>query len=221
MLEAGFGIGIGAERQPFALEQAHHFALGHVGAAVERHVFDKVGIAAFVRIAINPFVERSGRNFHPHFGGAGGGGVAAHDIAHAVGQLAEAVAGIYGQIAFFKGPARMICDRAGGWQLDTRSAGASSEQDRAKRGDKDTGTHCACYRALWLNRQWRCSPQMLGPCKKVTPPVPDGAGGVAVGQLRLFRMHQVRWGCRCRSGHRNPRRRCRNTCRRTRRWCRQ
>jgi hypothetical protein len=47
-VEIGRGVGVGAEREPFALEQVAHLVLGHAGRAVERHVLDEVRVAEFV-----------------------------------------------------------------------------------------------------------------------------------------------------------------------------
>ena len=47
-VEAGLGIGVGAEGEALPLEDAHHLAFGDIGGAVERHMLDEVGEALLV-----------------------------------------------------------------------------------------------------------------------------------------------------------------------------
>src|SRR3546814_2313757 len=48
LVEAGRGVGVGAEGQPLAFEQLDHLALGHMSRSVERHMFEEMGEAALV-----------------------------------------------------------------------------------------------------------------------------------------------------------------------------
>jgi hypothetical protein len=70
-VEVGRGVGVGAERQPLALEQLDHLALGHVGRAVERHVLDEVRVAELL-VGLG---DRAGVDPELHHRGALGGAV--------------------------------------------------------------------------------------------------------------------------------------------------
>ena len=130
LLEIGLGIGIGTEGQPFSLKQAHHFALGDIGRAVERHMFDEMGKAAL----IVRLVERTGGDLHAHGGSALGRRILADDIAHAIGQATEPVGGIDGNVAGLEGPDRLFARRRGrGNALQLRSAGRKREDGEEKR----------------------------------------------------------------------------------------
>ena len=83
-VEAGYGVGVGTELQALALEDLDHVALGHVGRAVERHMFDEVSEAALVL----RFPDRTEGELQPDRCGALGGGVVHDRVFHAVGQLA-------------------------------------------------------------------------------------------------------------------------------------
>ena len=139
-VEAGLGVGIGAKGQSFAFQQAHHLALGHAGRAVEGHVLDKVGKAAF---AVG-FVQRACGDFHAHHAGACGGAVPADDIAQAIVQSAEAPGRIGRKVAGFKGPGGSCARRSA---CQRREAGRAGGQRKRRQRDQDTKTHAPCLRA--------------------------------------------------------------------------
>ena len=94
LVEAGGGVGVRAEGQPLALEQAHHLALGHISRAIEGHMLDEMRIAALI-VGLR---DRAGADPQVHLGLARGRAVGADDIAHAVVERAEAVLRIDRQV---------------------------------------------------------------------------------------------------------------------------
>jgi hypothetical protein len=147
LFEPGLRVGVRAERQAVAFEQADHLAFGNVGAAVEGHVFDEMGKAAFLRA----FVQRSGSHVHPHQRGAGGRGVAPDHIAHAVGQLAEAIAGFGREIALLEGPIGL----GGAVPRRMGQRGRCVKQQAGGQQEQGTARHHlgADPAASWLNGQ--------------------------------------------------------------------
>ena len=120
MLIISRGIGIRAERQPVAFEQFDHLAFGHMGAAVERHVFDVMRKAALIVV----FVQRARIDLHPHQRGAFGLGIAADYVMQAIGQHAEPVTGIDRDVAALECPGGLGRTRTG----HMAGAGCASSQ---------------------------------------------------------------------------------------------
>ncbi len=81
-------------------QQLDHFPLGHIGAAIEGHVLNEVGIAAFVI----GFVKRAGVDHHPHQRLPLWHGIAADYVAHPVVELTECVACVDRHVACLERP---------------------------------------------------------------------------------------------------------------------
>ena len=125
-VEAGRGIGVGAEGEPLPLEDPDHLALGDVGGAVERHMLDEVGEAALI-VGLG---DRAEREVEADRGGALGRGVAADGVAHAVGEAAVADRGVGDDVGDGEAP------RVGGGGLgraraeaQARAASATPERE--------------------------------------------------------------------------------------------
>ena len=134
-IEAGRGVGIGAEGEPVALQQLDHFAFGHTLGAVEGHVLDEVGISQFTV----GLVERSRVHDHAHHGGAGRRRVVAHDVAHAIVQPSEAEVRIDGNVAVLESPGTVLGNllrgqRRGGQRHEDGNQKTSHCQTPAREG---------------------------------------------------------------------------------------
>ena len=129
VLKPGRGIGIGSERQPQTLQQLDHFPFGNIGAAIEGHVFDKVGKAPF----IIGFVQRTGVHDHSHQRLTLWGSVAADDIAQAIVELAEPVSFVNGDVAGLECPGGL------GRRRNTAHSTRLGRARRQSRGGKNEG----------------------------------------------------------------------------------
>ncbi len=94
------GIGVGAERQAEPLQLLDHLPFGHVLGAVEGHVLEEVG-EALLGVGLH---QRAGVEPQAQGGLPRRGGVAQDGVAHAVGQHAEAHAGIGRHVGLGLGP---------------------------------------------------------------------------------------------------------------------
>ena len=81
--KTGGGVCVGPERQAKPLKNADHFALGHIGRSVERHMFDEVGETLFVV----GFRSRPEFESQPDQNLIVGALIAADGIAQAIGEL--------------------------------------------------------------------------------------------------------------------------------------
>ena len=110
LVEVGRGVGVGAEGQTAALEHLDHLALGDALAAVEGHVFEKVG-QTLLGVC---FHQRAGVEPQPQGRLPGRGGVVDDGVTHAVGQGAETHVRISGDVTDRLGPlTRREPDRLG------------------------------------------------------------------------------------------------------------
>ena len=74
--------------------------------ALKRHVFDKMGVAAFAALGVLDLVQRAGRHLHPHTHLALGCGIGHDDDAHAIGQQGAMERRVQPYIAGLESPAR-------------------------------------------------------------------------------------------------------------------
>ncbi|MNJ36400.1 hypothetical protein D3C77_311860 [compost metagenome] len=100
LVEAGEGVGVGAEGQAETFQNAQQFVLGHIGRAVEGHVLHEVGQAQLVVV----LHQRAGGDPQAQRRLARRRGVLQDGVAHAVGQDAEADGCIGGNVAGRLGP---------------------------------------------------------------------------------------------------------------------
>jgi hypothetical protein len=145
MFEPGRGIGIRAERQPLALQQADHLSLGHVGGPVEGHMLDIMGKAA---LAVS-LVQRACIEGEADFGSALRGAIGPDRPEQPVGQPAPADRGIGFQIAagqrrFGLGVSAAIDGGSGfGWRSNRRvrrqRRGAARQQGNGQRACQSFG----------------------------------------------------------------------------------
>ena len=100
LIEAGEGVGVGAEGQAKTLQNPQQLVLGHIGRAVEGHVLHEVGQTQLVFV----LHQRTGRDPQAQRRLTRRGGVLHDGVAHAVRQDAEAHGRVGRDVAGRLGP---------------------------------------------------------------------------------------------------------------------
>lgn len=137
--EAGRGVGVGAERQAQTLQDLHHLAFLDLLRPVEGHVLEEVGQPGLlVRLH-----HRPGREPQAEGRLAGGNGLPADRVPHAVGQGAEADRRVRLQVRDRLRPLTGSQLRGGLYRRGRRSLG----RDGLSEGEGERGGKCgACAR---------------------------------------------------------------------------
>ena len=128
LVEAGEGVGVGAEGQTQPFKNAHHLVLGHVLGAVEGHMLHEVGQTLLV-VALH---QRTGVDAQAERRLAGRGRILQQGVAHPVRQQAVADGGVGRDVAGRLGP-RVRRRDLGGRGGDGRCALRIGDGDEAGR----------------------------------------------------------------------------------------